>query len=456
MSGKVQSTVSDQASSPLGERRLQSVHHAPQPGGRRSWVWPARESYYWLLAVGVLLWQGWQRGVNLVALLGCFLLSLWVLNGLLVWFRFSLRRCHVSRRIESPVFAGDPFTLSLEITNASRQKQRGLRVEDVSAFLHQTWFIPLLRPGESERRRKMVLLPRRGRVTWPALRLSTGYPFGLLRRTVRIPTSDETIVLPRLGRLHRGRLRRLLQHRPRLVHATQRPRRRHPVAQTDFYGLREFRTGDSPRWIHWRTTARVGELMVREFEEPPLDNLTVIVDPWLPDRPATLRAHWEQVHEANRLLVERLLAYGPAPTPEKRRAKEEALARKEEPYRLPLENMELALSLAATILWTWQRQPGSLLALGLVDEGTGVRVENSGTSGVIPLLEYLALVSGGPYGDTNALIERFATSPLPPGPILLISTRGTDLADRLSARIGRHVSMLDVSQPQVGELFDVS
>jgi len=456
MSARVPSSVNDQHAPPAGDGRRRSLHNPQHAPGRRSWVWPAPESYYWLMAVAILLWQGWQRGVNLVALLGCFVLSLWALNGILVWLRFSFRRCGVSRRIESPVFAGEPFAISWEATNPSRWNQRGVRLEDMSPILRQTWFIPLLRAGESQRRRKVVLLQRRGRVTWPALRLSTGYPFGLFRRVVRIATDDETIVLPRLGRLHSGRLRRLLHHRPHLVHATQRPRRRHPVAQTDFYGLREFRPGDSPRWIHWRTTARVGELMVREFEEPPLDNLTVIVDPWLPDQPGALRRNWEQVHEANRHLLERLLASGPPPSPEKRRAKEAALARKEEPYRAPLERLELALSLAATILWTWHRQPGAQLALALAEDGAGSRVDDNAASGVVPLLENLALTKGGPRTDTTQLVERLAEFPLPAGPVLLISTRASDLADRLSARIGRHVSMLDTSQPQVGDLFDIT
>ena len=41
-----------------------------------------------------------------------------------------------------------------------------------------------------------------------------------------------------------------------------------------------FRPGDSRRHIHWRTTARRGTLMVREFEDWPSDNLILLVDPW--------------------------------------------------------------------------------------------------------------------------------------------------------------------------------
>jgi hypothetical protein len=391
----------------------------------------------------------------LVALLACFLLGLWIVNGLLIFFRFSMKRLQLRRQIESPVFAGEPFSVTLEMHNPTRRNQRALRADDLGSDRRNQWFVPLLKKGQTQRRRKTVMLSKRGRYVWPILRLSSGYPFGLFNRWLRFRQPDETIVIPRLGKLHVGRLRRLLRYRPRLVHATQRPRRRHPVAQTDFYGLREFRPGDSPRWIHWRTTARVGELMVREFEEPPLDNLTVIVEPWLPDQPATLQANWDQIRRSNRALIKRLLASGPAPPPEKRRVKEEALARKEDPFRVPLENLEFALSLAATILWTWNRQPGARLALALTDERAESYLGDNYTAGVEVLLEQLGLVQGGPAPDTTSLVDRLATAPLPPGPLLLLTTHSSDAGDRLSAALGRHVTVLDMTQTQVKELFEL-
>src|SRR5206468_4266786 len=108
------------------------------------------------------------------------------------------------------------------------------------------------------------------------------YPFGLVRREAGLVPGEEIIVLPQLGRLHRGRLRRLLKQSAPTVGRIRRQLRRHPMAQAEFHGLRAFRSGDSPRLIHWRTSARRGELMVREFEEAPTDNLVLIFDPWLP------------------------------------------------------------------------------------------------------------------------------------------------------------------------------
>ena len=55
-----------------------------------------------------------------------------------------------------------------------------------------------------------------------------------------------------------------------------------PAQQVEYHGLRGYRSGDSPRWIHWRTSARRGELMVKEFEHQNEQDLAILIDPWLP------------------------------------------------------------------------------------------------------------------------------------------------------------------------------
>src|SRR5204863_4021232 len=133
--------------------------------------------------------------------------------------------------------------------------------------------------------------------------------------------SEEIIVLPRLGRLHRGRLRRFLARSSLTVSRSLQHPRRHPSAQAEFHGLRAFRSGDSPRWIHWRTSARCGELMVREFEDVPSDNLILVVDPSLPEK----------------------------------RGRDTLHSGVPSPFFALLED---AISLAATICWAWCRQTG--------------------------------------------------------------------------------------------------
>jgi uncharacterized protein (DUF58 family) len=55
----------------------------------------------------------------------------------------------------------------------------------------------------------------------------------------------------------------------------------------EFQRMREYRSGDNPKAIHWRTTARRGELMVREFQQTRDRDLVLLVELWQPARPTT-------------------------------------------------------------------------------------------------------------------------------------------------------------------------
>ena len=51
--------------------------------------------------------------------------------------------------------------------------------------------------------------------------------------------------------------------------------------QDEFFGLRDYRNEDSPRWIHWRRSAQKGELVVREMVHPLPEMLWVVVDTYI-------------------------------------------------------------------------------------------------------------------------------------------------------------------------------
>lgn len=195
--------------------------------------------------------------------------------------------------------------------------------------------------------------------------------------------------------------------------------------------------------------------MVREFEEPPVDHLTVLLDPWLPEPAEVLERQLRQVRKANRETIQLLLASGPAPSPEKRRAKETALARKEQPFRQPLEALELAVSLCATICWEWCRQIGTRIALGVAGKQFTVHVTDTGQRQVYPLLEELALVKGIMDECYDESLEPLSSAVLPPGPVVLVTTRSSALPEAIGRQLRRSVLTLDVRQPELIDLFEI-
>lgn len=408
-------------SSSVAAHRPGSISGDPleERGAVRSRLRPTVEGLAWIGVAMVLIWQAWARGVNLIALFGCLLAAMWVLNLIPVLFRWGMKRIEVRRRTAEHVFAGSYVPVDLELINTGARAQAGLRVEEAGRGSHKRFFVPRLAAQGSHRCRMHREFTRRGRYRWPEIRISSGLPFGLFRRTVRIDSGQEIIVLPQLGRLQRQEFRRLLQQRPEPLLQRRPPTRKHPASQNEFHGLREYRSGDSFRWIHWRTTARLGELMVREFSEPPLENLTVVLDPWLSETP-------------------------PAGEPG---ASVPALSDE-------AENLELAIRLAATICWEWCRLPGSLLALVVADPALPIQVIDNNRQHVFRLLRTLALVQGGPSNASDAALAKLRRAELPRGPCVLITAGSNEWTGLIESTLRRPAVVIDIAAGGWENYFD--
>jgi hypothetical protein len=104
------------------------------------------------------------------------------------------------------------------------------------------------------------VLTRRGRYRLSGLRVSTKFPFGIIQKSREVSDPVDLVVYPALVAVPTALLRGL-PARPGQGRDKWRSR------NGDFFGLRDFRPGDDPRDIHWRTTAKRGVLFVRENED---------------------------------------------------------------------------------------------------------------------------------------------------------------------------------------------
>ena len=111
---------------------------------------------------------------------------------------------------------------------------------------------------------------RRGVVALGGWRLETSDPLGLFRHGTRLEETAEVVVLPTFAELGQA-------PQQREIEASLAARR--AGAGTELFGVREYRPGDPLRRIHWRSSARHGELIVREFEPPGLRTLELLLDP---------------------------------------------------------------------------------------------------------------------------------------------------------------------------------
>ena len=218
-----------------------------------------------------------------------------MLGVAVVMTAFFRMRFNIDRHVPRFVTAGESFVLRVRVRNLTPKVQRGLEyledVRDQPVTLQE--FEARLRPGRGNRsfrlegpvasirtaRARLQSLPelparglsevrleimpyRRGPLLLAGGMVARGDPFGLVRALSRVSSPHTVLVLPRRYPL------------PPLALPGQSHYQRGGVAMAsgvgeseEFVALREYRRGDSLRRVHWRSAARLGALVVKEFQD---------------------------------------------------------------------------------------------------------------------------------------------------------------------------------------------
>lgn len=218
-----------------------------------------------------------NTGNNLFYLILSMMLSLIVISGLLSEYCLSQLEFH--RHLPDLIMANEPATLTLSIANRNRRLSSfSLRLFDVvggrnvdrGLFLHQ------LPPQSSLLLSYPLLATRRGRLRLEGIRVQTLFPFGLFRKTGFYPTDTNLVVAPPIKPL-------TLRFVDELVSEGQGQSLPQRGRGTQLYNLRLYQPGDDSRAIHWMTTARTSQLIVRETEAEDQRRVTVILSLVAPD-----------------------------------------------------------------------------------------------------------------------------------------------------------------------------
>jgi uncharacterized protein (DUF58 family) len=225
-----------------------------------------------------------NSGVNLLymalgMMVGAIVLSVFASS-------WSLRRLAIQRDYGAHAIAGEPVDVEYHIRKSGGSwPVMALSFRELHPELAacQTGFV-LHVPAAHNRRRKgpgaaavkvrLRLVPRRrGLMKLDIIEVSTTFPFGLLRRTRRIHVPQEMVVYPRIGVLNRYLA---LEYRESVESGAMTSNRR--GGNDEFYGVREYRDGDNVRAIHWRSSARKGQLMIREMAANAPPQLIIVLN----------------------------------------------------------------------------------------------------------------------------------------------------------------------------------
>ena len=161
----------------------------------------------------------------------------------------------------------------IEIRNRFWLPKLWLEVEDPSDMPgHRSRRVVVVPPRRSRNWVVNTPLVRRGLYDWGPVRVVSSDPFGLFRRGREFGGREQILVyLPVFDLPH-------FQAPPANLPGEGRFRRRTHYVTPNASGVRQYAPGDAYNRIHWRSTARTGELMVKTFELDPASDIWVILD----------------------------------------------------------------------------------------------------------------------------------------------------------------------------------
>lgn len=166
------------------------------------------------------------------------------------------------------VVMGEPAHGTIAVTNPRRRRTLGVKVEiPVGPGLAEL-AMPGLRGGARFEHDFAIPTVRRGIVPVGPVRTVRADPIGLVRRELIWTESAELVVHPRtigVPSTSTGLIRDL----------EGTPTRDLTSSDVAFHALREYQNGDERRYIHWKSTAKAGTFMVRQFEQTRRSHLVV-------------------------------------------------------------------------------------------------------------------------------------------------------------------------------------
>jgi len=229
--------------------------------------------------VGITLGVGFaaiNTANNLLYLLLGMLLALIVVSGIMS--ELSLRELTVVRRLPLRAQVGRAHLVEIEVFNhKARVPSYAIEVEDLRAGqpADKRCFFLKISPKSAQVAAYRRTPTRRGRDAHVGFRIATRFPFGLFEKSREVPAAGELVIYPAVDP----------------VHLPPAPAGRSPGGDMvvgrghgeDFLGLRLMREGEDPRDVHWRKTAAVGQMVMRERAREARPDVTLTLDVLRPE-----------------------------------------------------------------------------------------------------------------------------------------------------------------------------
>ncbi|MGB2593161.1 MAG: DUF58 domain-containing protein [Candidatus Acidiferrum sp.] len=239
-----------------------------------------REGWIYILGIFLVAIAALNTGNNLLFLILASLIAIILMSGILS--SITLSGLEMKLQLPEHIFAGQPVRALVELHNEKLTLPSfSLRVEAVrgknasgSAMLETPVYFPYIPKHERLQQNVPMTFLRRGIYRQEAFRIVTRFPFGFLQKARRLDLQSEALVYPSVEPT--GDFFEVLPGMQGALESLMKGRGQ------DLYALRDYQPRDSSRHVHWKASARLGSLMVREFTQEDDCRVILVLDPHMP------------------------------------------------------------------------------------------------------------------------------------------------------------------------------
>ncbi len=201
------------------------------------------------------------------------MMVLLIISGILS--SYNLSGLKMEWQIPEFLFAQRTVYLSLKVSNIKRlMPSFSIKIcLKIQGLPENNDFILFVESSKSEELMITKIFPRRGVWKISGYYLSSSFPFGFFERKRFIKMEKDIIVYPKIVELY--------PYLPDYLFLLGDTLSRSKGYEEDFFGLRDWRDGDDRKYIHWKVSAKKGEIIIRELVQQMKSFVTLIVDPYL-------------------------------------------------------------------------------------------------------------------------------------------------------------------------------
>jgi len=260
-----------------------------------------REGVLYFLIILVIAVAALNTGNNLLFIILASLLAGILVSGILS--AVALSKLELEFVLPEHVFAESPLISRLTVRNLKwvfpsfsvavgarsakkLRRKRAAVTPEPRQILDAPVYVPYIPHRGAVTQHVELTFPRRGRYTQDGFRVSTKFPFGLLRKAQEVASKQEILVLPNVQPTEE--FYEILPLIGGEMESSYKGRGH------DLYAIRDYQETDSARHVDWKATAKAQQLKVREFTREDERRLVLVFDTTLSADTERARAQFEK------------------------------------------------------------------------------------------------------------------------------------------------------------------